>query len=392
MKKIYLYIIIPMLAIFACQDELYDKTAEATTSNQGLYLEKDGAIQQFVQENKDVMIDDIKINLVNKAKEDVNVNVAIGDQAQLDEYNKKNNTSYVLLPASMYEVKDKVTIKANYASVKVPIKLKNLKFSLSGTYALPLKLIGGDAKVIDQENQAIIILEQEIVTKSLKINGYGTEDAHMFGDDFSVDQWTMEVMVNRSGYYSNNKAIAGTKVVKNAPILDEIFTRFGDVVIDPNQLQIKTGASQIEIPKDKLAAKPNTWYMLTFVYDGKITKVYVNGELAASKEIRTGKYGMTGVWLSGSNEFIREFRFWNVARTDSEIKNNVWKMVNPDSKGLLLYYPMNGKKYDRQKGEIVEDETKIWDWSKNQKNLPMPKEASYKNDEKGLPFIFPPRK
>ncbi|MCK0204111.1 hypothetical protein MWN41_13925, partial [Ornithobacterium rhinotracheale] len=111
------------------------------------------------------------------------------------------------------------------------------------------------------------------ITKSLKINGSGSEDSKMFSDDFKVDQWTMEVMVNRSAYRYNNRAIAGTKTVANASALDEIYPRFGDVTIQPNQLQIKTGASQIDIPADKLSAEPNKWYMLAFVYDGKFTKV-----------------------------------------------------------------------------------------------------------------------
>ncbi len=59
--------------------------------------------------------------------------------------------------------------------------------------------------------------------------------------------------------------------------MDEIYTRFGDVTINPNQLQIKTGSSQIDVPADKFSAQPDTWYMLAFVYDGQKNYVYVNG-------------------------------------------------------------------------------------------------------------------
>ena len=75
--------------------------------------------------------------------------------------------------------------------------------------------------------------------------------------------------------------------------------------------------------------------MLTFVYDGKITYVYVNGDLVASSEIRDGEY--TDWFLDrGANEYIREVRFWDIARTQQQIKAFTWKMVNPDEKGLLL--------------------------------------------------------
>lgn len=82
--------------------------------------------------------------------------------------------------------------------------------------------------------------------------------------------YTMEAMVKRSAYNANNRSIAGTKLVANAGPHDEIYTRFGDVTIDPNQLQIKTGSAQIDVPKNKFAAKANEWYMLTFVYGGKM--------------------------------------------------------------------------------------------------------------------------
>ena len=172
--------------------------------------------------------------------------------------------------------------------------------------------------------------------------------------------------------------------------MDEIYTRFGYVTINPNQLQIKTGSSQIDVPADKFSAQPDTWYMLAFVYDGQKNYVYVNGVLVADREIRTGPYGLIGFWIGGSNELIREVRFWKTARTSQEIASNIWKMVNPDDDNLLLYYPLNGKKRDSATGEITEDETLLWDWSKNGKNLPKPSSYSF-DDNKGNGFIFPPQ-
>ena len=54
---------------------------------------------------------------------------------------------------------------------------------------------------------------------------------------------------------------------------------------------------------------------------------------------------------------------------------------------------MNGKKLDRESGNtVVEDETKIWDWSKNQKHLNLPSGAKFMNDANGQPFVFPLQK
>ena len=317
-----------------------------------------------------------------------------GNQAQLDAYNAKNGTNYIVLPKEMYEISQKITFMPLYAMMDVPISLKNVKFSLEGNYALPIRITGGDVNIIRGQEETLLVLEQRVNTKALRIStsgsGSGSEDDKMFPNDFKVDQWTMEVMVNRASSKSNNRCLCGTKLVANAGPMDEIYTRFGDVTINPNQLQIKTGSSQIDVPADKFSAQPDTWYMLAFVYDGQKNYVYVNGVLVADREIRTGPYGLIGFWIGGSNELIREVRFWKTARTSQEIASNIWKMVNPDDDNLLLYYPLNGKKRDSATGEITEDETLLWDWSKNGKNLPKPSSYSF-DDNKGNGFIFPPQ-
>ena len=106
------------------------------------------------------------------------------------------------------------------------------------------------------------------------------------------------------------------------------------------------------------------------------------------REIRTGAYGLTGFWIGGSNELIREVRFWKSARTDKEILDNTWKLVDANDDNLLLYYPLNGKKRNVETGEITEDESMLWDWSKSQKHLSMPSGAKFVNNG-SEPFIFP---
>lgn len=388
MKKIFI-LIIGVIMFNSCQNELYQDATEDFQVEQGAYIENSGIMQLFVEEGKTIEVKGVKVSLTKKEQTEISNPITFGDNTQIEKYNKTNGTNYILLPKEMYEASENVQFLPNYTTAEVNVKLKDVKFSTKGTYAIPIKLKNGGASAIEGQDETIIVLEQKIVTKSLRVSGYGAEDPNMFANDFKVAQWTMEVMVNRSSYRSNNKAICGTKVVQGSSALDEIYTRFGDVTIKPNQLQIKTGASQIDIPSEKLSAQPNTWYMLSFVYDGKNTMVYVNGELAAEREIREGAYGLTGFWFSGANELIREVRFWSVARTKTQIKDGVWKMANPNAEGLLLYYPMNGKKFDHETGEIVDDETMIWDWSKNMKHMNMPQHAIFDNNG-GDNFIFPP--
>lgn len=389
MRKI-VFLLITLFTLASCQNELYKDPTKEYQSGRGVYIVNKGVLQNFVEEGKDFEIRDLKIGLSQKIDQQVKVSFEAGSQEQLDAYNKKNGTAYILLPKEMYELASNIAFEPLYTMVPVPILLKKVKFSLEGTYALPIKIKGGDVSAIGGQDETMIVFEQKIVTKALRINGSGTSSSTMFPNDFKVDKWTMEIMINRSSYASNNRAICGTQLVSGSGAFDEIYTRFGDVTIKPNQLQIKTGSSQIDVAADKFSALPNVWYMLTFVYDGKNTLIYINGSLVAEREIRTGAYGMIGVWIGGSNELVREFRLWKTARTPQEVSAHVWKMVNPDDDNLLVYFPMNGQKKDREKGVIVVDETKLWDWSKGEHHLELPNRGLFDGGKEGG-FVFPPK-
>ncbi|MEG1402236.1 DUF1735 domain-containing protein [Bacteroides sp.] len=385
MRKI-IYLLVGFLALASCQNELYKDPTETYRSGSGIYIASKGVLQYFVAEGNNLEMTDLKISLAQKTDQLVKTMIEAGNQAQLDDYNKKNGTTYIMLPKEMYELTSNITFEPQYTTIPVPILLKNIQFSLEGTYALPIKLKGGDVAPIGGQDETLIVFEQKIVTKALKVNGAWISGKTMFPNDFKTDQWTLEIMVNRSNYRSRNRAVLGTHTDVNH---DAIFVRFGDVTINPNQLQIVTGSSQVDVAADKFSALPNVWYLLTFVYDGKNTLVYVNGDLVAEREIRTGFYGMTGIWLSELNELVREVRLWKVARTALEISANTWKMVNPDDENLIAYFPMNGKKRDRATNTIMPDETQIWDWSKNEHHLQLPNNSSFDGGKDGG-FVFPP--
>lgn len=373
----------------ACQDELYENDLKSHKADQGAYFNGSRSVQLFVRENKDVEIDNLSAKLVKPETTDKSVRIIAGSQEQLSAYNKQNNTNFILLPASMYETATSVNIRATEVEAKIPLTIKNVVFPKKGQYALPIKVEGIGVNTVSGQNETIVILEEQVATKSLRIKDASSSKAGIFPKDYKVAQWTLEVMVNRSAYDRDNRSIVGTDNTGDPK--DEIFTRFGDVTIKPNQLQIKTGASQIDISASKFSALENVWYPLVFSYDGKTTRVFVNGEEVVASEIREGAYSITGFWVGGSNDLIREVRLWNRAVPQSELKENMWKTIDPKSKGLILYYPMNGKKYDHATGNITEDESRIWDWSATGGHLPLPSGAKF-DDNKGEYFIFPPEK
>lgn len=387
MKK-YILPLVATIFLSACQNELYNDPQKEWKVDQAVYFSENPTKQVFIEADKDMTVNVASISLVNKVENDIKVKVTAGTQADLDEYAKLTGKQYILMPTEMYQLPTELVFPAKIAYINIPLHLKNVAFSLKGTYALPLKIKGQGLKTPKGQDQCIVVFEERLVTKSLNIGSSGPEKNGMFPDDFKVNQWTMEVMVNREAYEANNKSICGTILQKGSGTNDEIYVRFGDVTIQPDQLQMKTASSQIDVPRDKFVAKPNEWYMISFVYDGKCNSIYVNGKLVAEREMRTGPYGLTGFWIGGTNDLIREVRFYKVARTPQQINDYLWKMVDPTDPNLLLYYPMNGKKRDPKTGKITVDETMIWDWASGGNHMAMPAGAKW-DDNGGEMFTFP---
>lgn len=386
MKKIILSL--AALAFLAsCQNELYLDNTKEHVSKQGAYVSNASA-QVFVEEGTALReVRELSLSLSRKPEVATKVSVLAGEQSVLDEYNKKYGTNYQLLPAEMYEAPNEVTFPANTATVAYPVTLKNISFPPGVVYALPVKI--ADSSAISGQDIAVMTVDALTFTKVARFRGSGASSNTFWPDVYKTKTWTMEAMVRRSRYNANNQSIMGTSATPNHPV-DEIFMRFGDVTIDPDQLQLKTASSNIDVPKSAFAAKADEWYMLSFVYDGTTNYIYVNGTLVAAEVKReNNEYGFKGVWIGAANEFVREFRFYNTAKTAQQIASGVWKMADPTDPNLLIYYPLNGKKRDFATGEITEDETAIWDWSKNGFHLNRPNGLTFENDTNGEPFAFP---
>jgi hypothetical protein len=132
----------------------------------------------------------------------------------------------------------------------------------------------------------------------------------------------------------------------------EIYSRFGDVVIDPNQLQVKFAGVQ---PASSFHFQSNQWYHIAYVFDGSANsfKIYVDGNLDASSSapantnfnINTMSFGVK------SSVQVQELRFWTIVRNQQEIANNICA-VNPKSNGLYGYW-----KFDEGQGNTIKDAT-----------------------------------
>ena len=103
----------------------------------------------------------------------------------------------------------------------------------------------------------------------------------------------------------------------------------------------------------------NEWYHVTGVYDGVSQKIYINGELVGENTV-TGTIGTNSldVYIAASPGYadrhfdgkIDEVRIWNVARIETEIRENMNNALTGNEADLVAYY-----KFDYSNGTQVKD-------------------------------------
>jgi hypothetical protein len=179
------------------------------------------------------------------------------------------------------------------------------------------------------------------------LNAPNLYDGAFTGDlDVTGQQITVEGLFNRTAPY-----VFGQDAV-------DIVSKH-DRPADVNYLLRESGAS-ITTTNGFFFTPPacpiqaNRTYHVAMVYDGSFLKFYRNGELlsqvAATGDLITNSYPLTIGDKAGfkpANEtvrgYINEVRIWNVIRSQTDIKNNMFQSLpNPPSQtGLLAYYVFN---------------------------------------------------
>lgn len=331
------------LVLTGCNDAEYD-----TLSNQAYILQTNTNANSSLKltVGAEVATTTLNVRLSDVANVESSYRL-VYDTAVVNEYNRLNETPYASLPQESFSLSSEETTIEAGASVSTPITLTVPPYSealkASGKkYAIGFRLenTSGNASVLPSGSKIVYILDQVVIQPVVVL-----DQSHYVSQDlvknYPLTEWTVEMNINKHILYTevgrgNNQAIFGA-----GP--DEIYIRFGDAPIEGNRLQIKTQGTQM----NSLALfNEHTWYHLAFVCTGTKLYLYVNGQLDNSMDLPGKTTNVNSInicspstyWLG--NAMYSEVRFWQRARSQAEIANNMYA-CDPTTPGLITYYKMN---------------------------------------------------
>lgn len=331
------------LLLTGCNDAEYD-----TLSNQAYILQTNTNANSSLKltVGAEVATTTLNVRLSDVANVESRYRL-VYDTAVVNEYNHLNETPYASLPQESFSLSSEETTIEAGASVSTPITLTVPPYSealkASGKkYAIGFRLenTSGNASVLPSGSKIVYILDQVVIQPVVVLDQSHYVSQNLV-KNYPLTEWTVEMNINKHVLYTevgrgNNQAIFGA-----GP--DEIYIRFGDAPIEGNRLQIKTQGTQM----NSLALfNEHTWYHLAFVCTGTKLYLYVNGQLDNSMDLPGKTTNVNSInicspstyWLG--NAMYSEVRFWQRARSQAEIANNMYA-CDPTTPGLITYYKMN---------------------------------------------------
>ena len=367
MKKIFL--ILGLLSIVACKDD------------QKVYFVGNKAQEVFVQQYQENNLENIKARLIYPAEKNLFADLLTGDAQYLADYNERYGVNYKLLPADKYNVDEIIVFGKGERETPIRITIKNLIFDNDEVYALPLQIVNRKSiQAIEGQEHLLLVIRPNRYSKVLKMGTNSVTSTEILSSSNVFQQWSFETTVYVESLTGEIPIVGLNKNTAN-PL---------EIVFKNGQLQAQLNAvTALEIPTTAFAPQVNKWYALSFTYDGNTLRAFVNGKPIATQLLQGGALQLRNLYIAGSNQRLRELRFWRRALTQQELKVNLWHTL-PTNKDLQLYLPLNGKKIDFNTKVVTDDETQLWDWSSyGMPTISLPSGASF-DSATGNGYRFPP--
>jgi Laminin G domain./Domain of unknown function (DUF1735). len=305
------------------------------------------------------VIHPISVSASSIVKEDVDVHFDFAPEL-MDAFNKRTGNAYEVLPAGSYELTShSVTIKAGKAiSESVNLVISTLSELKDGTiYMIPVKITQASGLPILESCATIYLaFNRTIISPAPDFNArnYFPVDKYRQMDELkALNAFTFETRINVQLFKGQTYPTA-PKSVSVMGIEEVCLLRFGDGSLPGDKLQLTAFGGNMS---SAFNFSLGNWYHIAVTYDGSMLRMYVDGELDATKE-KTGTLDLTktnpattdltqGFFIGRAADNMRlidaifsETRVWTVARSQNEIRNNMC-YVDPETPGLLSYWRFN---------------------------------------------------
>ncbi len=332
-----------LMGVTACQKKLdADNNSSSRGNTSAVYMNSNNASISFPKSTESGSTK-FEVRVSNLRSKEETITLAATNF--FAEYNEKNSTSYKMLPASEYTLYEegnasntstngilRVTIKPGQTSAQIGVKVRPLDEDI---YPASLPVLSN--------KDVVITLSRPFKTSVAKIaQGYAL-GVKVADDVPESDEFTIQGLYLFKEFHAYNGINVNMSLFQG-PMLP--YTR-----IDAGKIQVKNGggdspddwALSSEIAKDK-------WCQITFTYKDSYLRLYINGKLVKTYQRPSLKVS-PGMRINIENtqtsysadRYFREFRVWNRVLTDAEIADGLYLPADPDTKGLVVYLPINKK-------------------------------------------------
>lgn len=205
------------------------------------------------------------------------------------------------------------------------------------------KLTGNIALVSGTESEQIAVsaannnaLYFDGVDDFVELNGNTIADG---ATEFTIETW---ILPDNSNWDNEYHAIIGKQTSETNQRNPSFYIHSGNIHVDMYE---DVTLNRFDFMTTDPIVLQDVWTHMALVKEGTEYRFYVNGELVLT-EAAPAQINIVGAYQIGyvDNYFagkIDDIRFWNSARTQTQIKDNMNVTLNGDETGLVGYYTFN---------------------------------------------------
>ena len=354
-----------LLAVTGCDD------AKLSTIDNGIYIAEAAPSNTFGQQIEAQLVDEgdviktLTVRLVRAIDQDVTVTLDI-DQQLIDEYNQQHEASYELLSEEFRSFERTVTIPAGEVSAPViNLTIKPFTTPNNEAYAIPVRItsVTGPIGLVGNANHILYLLTSPNKQKAVILKS-GNKTSLKFQNEIPVTQWTIEYWIrfdNITGRPTGNWVGLANKSFREMMFPGNVAPlSFNGILLRywPQGVKQIAPVLQCQLDGNYFDSEefwwPDTWYHITYTYDGSTIRLYKDGTINASK---TDSRDFTFNTISLAQSFgwrvqveLAQIRLWSKCLTENAIQEGMSRQISGDSDGLIGYW-----KCDEGEGNVLKD-------------------------------------